>query len=113
MQMTFSDLRTDMELIPDIKSYDWGKVGGDSEVAKLHTANCSATICDVPYAEWWMGDHVSGSSVIKNTGEKLSDVIAKDPSLIGGLDKLPYLLKVLSIGKALSIQVHPNKVRCS
>lgn len=101
-----------MELIPDTKSYDWGKVGGDSEVAKLHSANCSsAKISDnVPYAEWWIGDHVSGPSVIKATGEKLSDVIAKDPSLIGGLEKLPYLLKVLSIGKALSIQVHPNKV---
>lgn len=28
-----------MELIPDIKSYDWGKIGNESEVAKLAVAN--------------------------------------------------------------------------
>lgn len=57
-----------------------------------------------------MGDHVSGSSRLKLTEEHLSTVIEKNKSLIGDMDKLPFLLKVLSIGKALSIQVHPSKV---
>lgn len=102
-----------MELIPNIKSYEWGKVGNDSEVANLATLNSSSTRIDPaqPYAEWWMGDHVSGPSVVKSTGETLSTVVVREPSLIGGAKRLPFLLKVLSIGKALSIQVHPSKVR--
>lgn len=102
-----------MELIPNIKSYEWGKVGNDSEVANLAKLNSPETRIDPfqPYAEWWMGDHVSGPSVVKSTGELLSTVIARDPTLIGGGKRLPFLLKVLSIRKALSIQVHPNKVK--
>lgn len=57
-----------------------------------------------------MGDHVSGPSLIKATGEPLSKIIASDTSSIGGTTSLPFLFKVLSIAKPLSIQVHPNKV---
>lgn len=57
-----------------------------------------------------MGDHVSGPSLVKATGEPLSNVIASDTSSIGGTKTLPFLFKVLSIAKPLSIQVHPNKV---
>lgn len=57
-----------------------------------------------------MGDHVSGPSVVKETGESLIKVIADDKSAIGGMPSLPFLFKVLSIEKPLSIQVHPNKV---
>lgn len=101
-----------MELIPNIKSYEWGKVGVESEVANLAKLNSSHSSIEPskPYAEWWMGDHVSGPSVVKATGESFAAVVARDPTLIGGGDRLPFLLKVLSIGKALSIQVHPSKV---
>lgn len=58
-----------------------------------------------------MGDHVSGPSVVKGTGEPLPKVIASDTSSIGGSTNLPFLFKVLSVTKPLSIQVHPNKVR--
>lgn len=57
-----------------------------------------------------MGDHVSGPSLIKATGEPISKIIESDTSLIGGAKTLPFLFKVLSIMKPLSIQVHPNKV---
>lgn len=57
-----------------------------------------------------MGDHVSGPSVEKVSGKPISELIANDNSLAGGLSTLPYLFKVLSITKPLSIQVHPNKV---
>lgn len=57
-----------------------------------------------------MGDHVSGPSVIKTTGESISKLITSDNSSIGGATSLPFLFKVLSITKPLSIQVHPNKV---
>lgn len=57
-----------------------------------------------------MGDHVSGPSSVKATGQPLSEIIAGDTSSIGGAKTLPFLFKVLSIAKPLSIQVHPNKV---
>lgn len=57
-----------------------------------------------------MGDHVSGPSFIKSSGEPISKIIASDSSSIGGASALPFLFKVLSIAKPLSIQVHPNKV---
>lgn len=101
-----------MELEGAIKSYDWGKLGSQSKVATLHRANNTSFIIDNGkcYAELWMGDHVSGPSIVSGTGQSLDKLLADDNGLIGGMDKLPFLLKVLSIGKALSIQVHPSKV---
>lgn len=101
-----------MELIGEIKNYDWGKLGSESEVVKLAQANDGNFVSDEskPYSELWMGDHVSGQSKVKATGELLGDFIQKDrDGNIGGQPKLPFLFKILSIRKALSIQVHPNK----
>lgn len=101
-----------MEIVGDIKNYDWGKLGSESEVSKLATLNDDKFVVDdeKPYSELWMGDHVSGPSKLKATRESLADFIQKDRTgIIGGQEKLPFLFKVLSIRKALSIQVHPNK----
>ncbi|XP_070498848.1 mannose-6-phosphate isomerase [Chironomus tepperi] len=101
-----------MEILGDVKNYDWGKLGESSEVVKLAKLNDNSFVADdnKPYSELWMGDHVSGPSKVKSSGENLSSFIQKDcESIIGGQPKLPFLLKVLSIRKALSIQVHPNK----
>ncbi|KAM7361846.1 mannose phosphate isomerase [Cochliomyia hominivorax] len=91
-----------MELEGNIKNYEWGKLGDKSEVAKLVKANNQNynIINATPYAELWMGDHGSGPSVLKSTGKELGEVYKQ---------RLPYLFKVLSVRKALSIQVHPNK----
>lgn len=101
-----------MELEGAIKAYDWGKLGSESKVATLAQANNSSFIIDNEkcYAELWMGDHVSGPSIIRGTGKSLDQLLANENGLIGGMSKLSFLLKVLSIGKALSIQVHPSKV---
>lgn len=101
-----------MELEGAIKSYDWGKLGSQSKVATLAKSNDSSFIIDNDkcYAELWMGDHISGPSVVTSTKQSLDQLLIGDNRLIGGMDKLPFLLKVLSIGKALSIQVHPSKV---
>lgn len=103
-----------MELIGNVKNYDWGKLDTDSYVAKLASANDGSFRAEKgkPYAELWMGDHCSGPSLVKASGgEELGGYIQKD--LVGnigaGQNKLSYLFKVLSIRKALSIQVHPNK----
>lgn len=102
-----------MEIVGNVKNYDWGKLGSLSEVSKIAKLNDSDFVCDesMPYSELWMGDHVSGPSKLKDSGLALGDFIVKDcEGNIGGQPKLPFLFKVLSIRKALSIQCHPNKV---
>ncbi|XP_017117444.1 mannose-6-phosphate isomerase [Drosophila elegans] len=91
-----------MELTGWVKNYDWGRKGINSAVAQLAMANDPDFRLDEDetYAEMWMGTHVCGVSVVKETGETLDRVLKQD---------LSYLFKVLSINKALSIQVHPNK----
>lgn len=66
-----------------------------------------------------MGTHVTSPSRVWSSGKLLSDHLKANPKLIG--DKviksfdgaedgnLPFLFKVLSIEKALSIQTHPDK----
>ena len=73
----------------------------DSRVARYALENkCLKEVDpDTPYAELWIGTHPKGPSKVK-TGEMLSDVIGEE---------LPFLFKVLSAGKALSIQAHPDK----
>lgn len=103
-----------MEILGSIKNYDWGKLGSDSEVVKLAKLNDETFVVDEskPYSELWMGDHVSGQSQVKGSDELLGDFIQKNrDENIGGQEKLPFLFKVLSIRKALSIQVHPNKAQ--
>jgi mannose-6-phosphate isomerase len=56
---------------------------------------------------------------VKDSGDLLSDYLQKNPDLIGSSiaakyedaknGNLPFLFKVLSIAKALSIQSHPDK----
>ena len=68
----------------------------------------------------WMGTHPKGPSTVSSSDDKgmsLSDWIAKQPECLGSKvrakfgDKLPFLFKVLSVNKSLSIQAHPKKVR--
>ncbi|XP_064550713.1 mannose-6-phosphate isomerase [Drosophila montana] len=91
-----------MELAGWVKNYEWGKRGINSAVAQMAMANDPDFVLNEneTYAEMWMGTHFCGVSIVKETGETLDRVLKKD---------LPYLFKVLSIKKALSIQVHPNK----
>jgi hypothetical protein len=63
----------------------------------------------------WMGTHSSNPSYEYETKRSLEDFI-KDNQMLMGNDvvkkygeKLPFLFKVLSAQKALSIQAHPNK----
>lgn len=105
-----------MELECKVQNYEWGKLGLDSKVAQLQKgANPDFLIDDkVPYAELWMGTHVNAPSVVKCSKEKLSDLIAAHPEFLGDqvlnyFGELPFLFKVLSVNKALSIQAHPSK----
>lgn len=104
-----------MEIFGAIKTYDWGSVGQNSKVAqlalKVDETFAKEFDANTPYAELWLGDHVSGPSTIKVTGEPLDKWLSKLPLAIGGMEKIPFLFKVLSITKPLSIQVHPNKAQ--
>lgn len=102
-----------MELVGNIKNYEWGKKGHESAVAELAKSNCQNFVIsdNENYAEMWMGSHVSGPSFVKSTGEDFQTYMSKqEKNTIGGHDTLPFLFKVLSVRKALSIQVHPNRV---
>ncbi|XP_055330939.1 mannose-6-phosphate isomerase-like [Paramacrobiotus metropolitanus] len=110
-----------LRLICSIQQYDWGKVGRSSIVAQLAEAGATDEKIDEgkPYAELWMGTHPKGPCYIllpNNQGHLLGDYLQKNDYLIGdalsqqfGTDGLPFLFKVLSVDKALSIQIHPDK----
>ncbi|CCF60474.1 hypothetical protein KAFR_0K01190 [Kazachstania africana CBS 2517] len=102
------------------QQYDWGKVGSSSAVARYaHHSNPSVKIEeDKPYAELWMGTHSKAPCYRADTRQSLSNEIEKDPEHMLGNDiikkfhsknELPFLFKVLSIEKVLSIQAHPDK----
>ncbi|KAK9359132.1 mannose-6-phosphate isomerase [Lipomyces starkeyi] len=102
------------------QNYDWGKIGKSSSVAKFAAATDLTFEIDekTPYAELWMGTHPSVPSKNLETQVALHDILDKDPSLVGtavatkfdsGSANLPFLFKVLSIKKVLSIQAHPDK----
>ncbi|XVE78688.1 hypothetical protein DITRI_Ditri13aG0167300 [Diplodiscus trichospermus] len=101
-----------------VQNYDWGRRGAEAQVARLLALNCGADIePDKPYAEFWMGTHDSGPSLLADEEENVSlkQWISKNPNVLGHkvLEKwgsdLPFLFKVLSVAKALSIQAHPDK----
>lgn len=62
-----------------------------------------------------MGTHPSNPSKDIATGRTLLDLVTENTALLSHDiaahygSKLPFLLKVLSIQKALSIQAHPDK----
>ena len=71
-----------------------------------------------PQAEMWIGSHKKAPSIVKLDGNQISldRLIEKYPKDILGetisvkfSGELPFLFKVLSASKPLSIQAHPNK----
>ena len=119
-----------LSLAPFTQHYDWGKPRNESIIAAL-TGQQSPHLVDEPdarkpFAEMWMGDHPSGPARVVSPGTSprnadkavhrstsLQEVFHKTPSVLGpqlqDAKQLPFLLKVLSIQKALSIQAHPDR----
>ncbi|CAH0488620.1 unnamed protein product [Peronospora farinosa] len=95
-----------------VQTYAWGKPGLESSVAQLKEAADYSFKADAntPYAELWMGTHFNGPSRVlcEDGGDPplLSDWIQTLQGHETG--NLPYLFKVLSVRKALSIQAHPD-----
>ncbi|ESK87995.1 mannose-6-phosphate isomerase [Moniliophthora roreri MCA 2997] len=115
------------KIVPTTQQYDWGKRGSKSKVAQLASASQIPNFFldeSKPYAELWMGTHPTSPSHLLDSASgsastKLSEYLKSNPSLIGSRvaelfpdakeGNLPFLFKVLSIEKALSIQTHPDK----
>ncbi|KAK2467382.1 hypothetical protein APHAL10511_000617 [Amanita phalloides] len=109
------------KIIPTTQQYDWGKIGKTSKVAQFaESSKVPRFVVDdaTPYAELWMGTLPKSPSRVSSTNQILSEHLRTNSSLMGQkvINKfdaqdgnLPFLLKVLSIEKALSIQVHPDK----
>src|SRR5690348_16427603 len=93
-----------------VKPYPWGTRDAIAELQGRPVPTAG------PEAELWLGAHPSAPSGVAWT--TLDEVIAAAPERALGTecatrfgDKLPFLLKVLSAAKALSIQVHPSRAQ--
>lgn len=106
------------ELKCSVQHYLWGKKSCSSEVSRLILAGNNVDSVEEKqcYAELWMGAHSKSPSLVKSSGQKLSDWIKSNEEALGEESRLkfgnelPFLMKVLSVNSALSIQVHPSKV---
>lgn len=94
-----------------IQPYDWGPVDGIAALVGTDPTGGHE-------AELWVGTHPRGPSVVaagEQQGRTLAAVIRDDPSrwlgaelAATGATELPFLLKVLAIGRPLSLQAHPS-----
>ncbi|XP_012161053.1 mannose-6-phosphate isomerase [Ceratitis capitata] len=87
-----------MELIGDVHKDLWGKKGSNSLVAQIAKLNDETFKIDenMHYSELWIGSYASGAGRIKTSGTALPK-------------ELPFVMKVVSINKALNIEMHPTK----
>jgi len=83
------------KLYNPIKHYEWGSMDLLPQFIGIENKDKR------PYAEMWMGTHLSPSQVQKD-GKMTSLTQAAGT-------ELPFLFKVLAVEKPLSIQAHPDK----
>lgn len=110
-------------LLTATQGYAWGKRGRESRVSQLKMSEGEGFEVDEDktYAELWMGTHPNGPSRVMpepgdfvegaeegHAGIFLIELLETHPHYLGDLQEqgdLPFMFKVLSINKALSIQV--------
>lgn len=110
-------LSSPLKLINTIQNYEWGTKNVEAFIPLLTDV---PVVKDLPYAELWIGAHPKASSKVMVNDQEilLSGLINSYPDEILGKNiaekynsKLPFLFKILSAGKALSIQLHPDKLK--
>ena len=95
-----------------VQHYAWG---GFSYIPQLLGVDNSQ---NKPFAEYWMGAHVSAPSIVLDNGSELplNKIIQQNPvdtltnEVFDRFGELPFLFKVLDVNEMLSIQVHPTKI---
>ena len=109
-----------------VQTYAWGKLGTESTVAQLAELNGDvAADSETTYAEYWFGTHQAGPASVRVSDGQCISLAAwlkqNQETALGDLPNrsdcnmtdvscgLPYLAKVLSVAKCLSIQAHPDK----
>lgn len=107
------------KLVSHVRHYAWGVRRHGDSVPPIASLLGEDPGKNIPWAELWIGAHPSLSSDIAlpdGGTERLDRALASSDSAIVGkipegvsLSGLPYLLKVLSCERALSIQSHPDK----
>ncbi|CAG9989241.1 unnamed protein product [Clonostachys byssicola] len=107
------------QLLGTCNNYDWGKKGRNSLAARMCEKATPAGFeikDDEPYSEMWFGDYPDFPGRVAETGEPLAGHLGKHKEELLGLKvvenfdaQLPFLPKILSIAKALPLQIHPNK----
>eukprot|EP00919_Chromeraceae_sp_WS-2016_P065530 GHVR01154998.1.p1 GENE.GHVR01154998.1~~GHVR01154998.1.p1 ORF type:complete len:495 (+),score=158.13 GHVR01154998.1:33-1487(+) len=95
-------------LLPTVKHYAWGQPISTSIIARLASTYISDISTDLNFAELWLGVNTSGvSKALVNDKwielDKLSNIYNND-----NITNIPFLFKILSVGKPLSIQLHPD-----
>jgi len=102
-----------LRLLGTVQQYDWGKKGRDSLVAKLAGRDGDRGT----FAEFWFGAHPKSSSLLIIDGSPISlkEAIEQNTETFLGQEslktfgpQLPFLFKILSVARPLSIQVHPD-----
>ncbi|MFA5203665.1 MAG: mannose-6-phosphate isomerase, class I [Lentisphaeria bacterium] len=97
-----------------IQHYAWGERPAAGHHPLIAALAGVAPQPDQPFAELWIGAHPNcPATVVTPTGDvPLPEFIRHHPRTVlgpGGGRDLPFLLKILTAGSALSIQAHPNK----
>lgn len=106
-----NDFRKPLRLQGAVQNYAWGAKHPCLVSRQLDTVDPN-----LPYAELWFGAHSKGPSMVEVSGAwfNLREVISLYPTEVLGpevaahISDLPFLLKLLSIKEALSIQAHPD-----
>ncbi len=104
-----------LRIYPKVQHYHWGLPCESSLVGRLAGVQEPGKPC----AELWLGAHPDLPSEAEVGGDRLplTDLVKRCPEEMLGsrvTDRfgpaLPFLFKILSIAKPLSIQAHPDKV---
>ena len=97
------------KMLNQIQKYEWGSSDFIADLMKVEKRD------DSPWAELWMSAHEKAPSFLPEIEQNLNTAISQNPKeFLGAKDsslfeqKLPYLFKILSAEKPLSIQAHPN-----
>lgn len=97
-----------LRLLPRVRNYDWGTL---DFIPRL----CGREPTGRPEAELWFGGHPDApADVVLGSGEAgsipLDRLIAeRRVDVLGRGADLPFLTKILSAGRPLSIQAHPSR----